>query len=59
MKVKREKLRIFCYNMTEHSQLLIQEDVSQRNSEEVVLEPEDKRVTDENFKSQYIKKYKI
>lgn len=49
MKLKREKSKIYYYNMIEHFWLLIQEDASQENLVVRVLEPEDKRVIDENF----------
>lgn len=50
MRPKREKLRIYFYNMIVLYWQLIQEDVNQENSEERVLEPEDKRVIDEKQK---------
>lgn len=49
MRLKREKLRTYSYNMIEHSLLLIQEDVSQESLVVRELEPEDKRVIDETI----------
>ncbi|CAD8147322.1 unnamed protein product [Paramecium pentaurelia] len=58
MKPKREKSKIFYYNMIEHSQLLIQEDANQESLVVKVPEPEDKRVIDENLITVHQKQYK-
>ncbi len=47
MNNQKEKLKNYYYNMTELFQLLIQEDVNQRNTEDLEPEPENKNHIDE------------
>jgi len=48
MKLQKEKLRIFFYNMIERCWCQIREDASLKNLEDVVPDAKGKKVTDEH-----------